>query len=235
MGTASLNGRTFQFDPSSVSWTFSAKVSETFTVGGKVVQVFGTRIDDMRISGTNPSWQAQEDFFSWIRGLARQQAESVETEPFRFLFPGKRWDFEVYIKSIQQQGSARSVQHDAMTFAPGWSLTLFIVQDNTGLRQVAQDSFIKRIAKGFGWKQTKFNGPLGFEEVEEILEEAGVDTVEDYLSKDLSDYLSEFTGGPTSSMGTGESSTSDTGSPGEDGSDSSDSSNSAGGGGGGTW
>ena len=52
MGNAVLNGIPFRIDPSSISWPFTVKTSSNKTIGGKVLQVFGTQLGDMTVAGT---------------------------------------------------------------------------------------------------------------------------------------------------------------------------------------
>lgn len=189
MGVASLAGRTFRLDPTSVEWAFNTKVADLPTVGGKVVQVYGTSLSDMSLTGTfgKGGWKEQEKFLKDMKDIGSRQVADAgvsrsPNNPHRFLYPTKGWDFLVYLKAYSNPEGSRSVVLDNNIIAPKWSLTLFIVEDNSGLKKVAQDAYIARLSKGMGWKQTAYNGPLGSLELKGNL--AGK-TVEEYLSSEF--------------------------------------------------
>jgi hypothetical protein len=95
-------------------------------------------------------------------------------QPFRFVYnddtPDRRtaglpihnWDMYVYIKSLKDVKSPDyTVEHTTGKFSYGYTLTLFIVEDNTGtLTTIATDAFIERLSAGVGWQRTAFNGPM---------------------------------------------------------------------------
>lgn len=167
MATATLAGRPFRLDPQSMRWTFETKARAFKTIGGKVVQVIGTQMSDLFISGSFGvgGWEEQAKFLDDMKKLGDLQVSNPDAEPHRFLYPAKSLDFLVYLKAYSSNGGP-AVTLDVGTFAPTWELTLFIVQDNTGLHHIATDIFLARLAQNtFGWKQTKYNGPMSFDEV----------------------------------------------------------------------
>lgn len=177
MGVAMLGGRTFRLDPTSIRWDYSVRVADHNTVGGKVVQVLGINLGDMIVTGSFGvgGWQEQEEFLARMKAMGEAQvAEAAkiggQAEPLRFVYPPRGWDFLVYIRAFEQPGASTGVRVAAPTFAPRWSLTLFIVEDNAGLTQVkdaAVTQFIARLAQGLGWKQNQFNGPLTYADVQQ--------------------------------------------------------------------
>lgn len=163
MGVATLNGRPFRIDPTSIEWAYTIKTAVIETVGGRVVQIFGTDIDDMTVMGTFGvgGWQEQIDFLNVASQWAEGVANNPTGPPMRFIYPPNGWDFLVYLRAFSQAGGA-SVVMDNMTPAPPWMLTLFVIEDNTGLRPVkdaAIEAYITRLSQGIGWKQTEYNGP----------------------------------------------------------------------------
>jgi len=165
MGLATLGSHTFRIDPSSAEWKYSVKTCDIKTVGGKVVQVFGARIEDMTITGSFGvgGWQEQAAFLEAMKTIADAQVSSAlvsqsTAEPLRFLYPPKGWDFLVYLTAFSDPAGSSSVHLEDTNFAPEWSLTLFVVEDNSGLHQVASDAFIARLAAGMGWHQSVYNG-----------------------------------------------------------------------------
>lgn len=181
MGAATLGGVKFHIDPSSVQWDFAMKVVDTKTVGGKVVQVLGTRLGDMIVRGSHvphrrkgdtAAWEAEHRFLEQVKEWSRAAEGKRNPPPLRFTYPPKGWDFQVYVKSLSP------VRESNTEFAPRYQLTLFVVEDRTrvvvrGIR----DLYIQRLFNGVGWKQTKYNGPSQAE-VDEVLQGRGVG---DYL------------------------------------------------------
>lgn len=182
MGLASIGGRQLRIDPTTVAWEFTTKATETLTIGGKVVQVFGTRLTDMTVRGRFGSWAEQEDFLAWVKDVGAKQALNPPPPPMRFTYPPMRLSFSVYLKSFAQPGAPASVYHSPEIVAPEWELTLFIEDDYTGLAKVATDRYIERISEGLGWAPSKYNGPLDQSEVETLVRGATV-------TGDIREYL----------------------------------------------
>lgn len=178
MGFGSLGGRRFRLDPTSISFSFSIKTSVTETVGGKVVQVFGTSISDLVVAGSFGvgGWREQADFLEQTKRWADTQISNPGATPMRFAYPPRGWDFLVYLKDFTQTGSGDSVEASNLVPSPGWTLTLYVVEDNGGLRSVkdtATLAYIERLSQGIGWQQTKFNGPGGPDEVAALIQANG--------------------------------------------------------------
>lgn len=176
MGLATLAGQSFRVDPVSIRWDYSVRVADHKAVGGKVVQVLGVNLGDMTVAGTfgTGGWTEQAAFLARMKALGdRQVAEASkiggQAEPFRFVYPPRGWDFLVYLRAFVQPGAQSSVRLSARDFAPKWMLTLFIVEDNAGLKQVrdaAVTQFIARLAQGLGWRQNQYNGPLTYADIQ---------------------------------------------------------------------
>jgi hypothetical protein len=141
------------------------------------------------------SWQLAEDFQSSIAQMVVQQSMPPSTEqlsgvdptpmmqPFRFTFndstaarqaaklPIHDWDLMVYIKSLKDASSDYTISHESGKYSYGYTLTLFIVEDNTGtLKQGVTDAFIQRLSDGVGWKySTDYNGPQNASDVQAYL------------------------------------------------------------------
>lgn len=184
MGVATLDGTPFRIDPYSVSWTYTVKTSDRKTIGGKVVQVYGTNLGDMSVQGSFGvgGWEEQAEFLARMKEVGDRSVAWPAKPPLRFLYPTQGWDFLVWLKQFSQPGAQASVDLDVETFAPAWSLTFQIAADNSGLKHVAQDAFISRISAGLGWSE-KHHGPMTYQEIESTL--SGM-TVQDYLNQQFS-------------------------------------------------
>lgn len=161
------------------------------------------------------SWQLAEDFSTAVGKLVDRQsarptmAQLTGTDPtpmhptLRFLYndessPSRRglpvhdWDFNVYIKSLREIEGESTVSHTTGKFSYGYTLTLFIVQDNTGkLAQVAQNAFIDRLSKGLGWKRGPYNGLMTAADLASYLQSKGAADIHSYV---LQQYQNSVTG-----------------------------------------
>lgn len=173
--------------------TIGGRVVQAYgaTLGDMVIQgLFG-------VDRTMPreSWQLAEDFQSSISQMVaiqslpptNAQLSGVDPtpmlQPFRFTFndatdarlaaklPVHEWDMMVYIKSLRDSTSEYTITHQTGKFSYGYTLTLFIVEDNTGtLKQGVTDAFIQRLSDGVGWKySTDYNGPQNAADVQAYL------------------------------------------------------------------
>lgn len=161
------------------------------------------------------SWQLAEDFAISIQRLVDKQsarptmAQLTGTDPtpmhptLRFLYndensPTRRglpvhdWDFNVYIKSLKDIDGGATISHSPGKFSYGYTLTLFIQQDNTGkLAQVAQNAFIDRLSKGLGWKRGPYNGLMTAADLASYLQSKGAADIHSYV---LQQYQNSVTG-----------------------------------------
>lgn len=83
----SLGGVPFRVDPNSVSWSYTPKVNTTPTVGGRVVQVIGSTLSNMKVAGTfgyqspladdpvkfDETWQVQQRFLDKVDAWVQNQ------------------------------------------------------------------------------------------------------------------------------------------------------------------
>lgn len=196
---ATLGSVAFRLNPSQVSWDYSVDTCVINTVGGRVVQVYGTTLGDMTVQGlfgvdrTTPreSWQLAESFQATIAQMINQQGARPSIaqlngtdatpmlQPFRFMYSDDthHWDFNVYIKSFKDAYNPNAgVEHTTGKFSYGYTLTLFIDQDNTGqLVQVAQDQFISRLSDGLGWQRTPYQGHMTIADLQSYLQQNSPD------------------------------------------------------------
>jgi hypothetical protein len=175
----------FRIDPDSVAWSFAMKVSRRKTVGGDVVQVYGTELGDMTVSGVfgfgdrsrgdQNGWEDQERFRRRVEAWVDDSIATAGARPLRFLYSPRRWDFQVLVRGLAS-AAGPAVMHANEEFNPRWTLTLFVVEDSTR-RVVAgiKDLYITRLMSGVGWKQSAYNGPMTQAEVDKTLAPYGGD------------------------------------------------------------
>lgn len=189
MALGSLDGFSFTINPESLSWDFTLKTSVTYTVGGKVVQIYGTTNSSMKVSGTfgrgvvdftgnmNQAL-AQHLFREAAQKWALKQSSERYPVPLRFLYPDKGWDFMVNLVGWTAGNSSKSVVVTPEQTAPKWALQLAIVDDNANLKNVAADVFLTRLGRGIGWKRSNYNGASDYSGVDQVLK--GM-TLQEYL------------------------------------------------------
>lgn len=208
MGLARLGALTLDIDPDSVAWQFRLKTARRKTVGGTVVQVYGTDLGDMTVTGVHGrgGWQAQERFRAQVERWVDDHVRSSGA-PIRFAYPPRHWDFQVLVRGYSSGGGGDAVVHDPTVFNPRWELTLAIVQDST--RQVVtgvRDLYIQRLMTGVGWRQSAYNGPLTQAEVEATLAPYGGD-LKSYLAEQFNQAAGYSGGGSSAEADTSEAGT----------------------------
>jgi hypothetical protein len=204
MSHAQLGNLAFRLDPTQIHYAWTVDYTVIDTLGGQVIQVLGTTLGDLTISGlfgqngTQQSWQLAESFNQSIRDMMDAQSLPAQTktispvvhQPIRFTFQDgvHNWDFKVMIKGIQDTTGTGSVSHATGKSSYGYTLTLFIVQDSSlNLAHIAQDQFVTRFAAGLGWKKTgvagvgDYSGVASFDQALKFIQDNG-GSVDNYLA-----------------------------------------------------
>lgn len=186
MAFCQLGDLRWRVDPTTVSWNYQVDTARIETLGGQVVQILGSTLSDMTISGDfgqdHPnkqlSWQMALAFNRKIQSMMDAQIASpfvpgsttttasnavVPThKPYQLTYNDgiHNWSFQVLIKAITDP-SGGSLTHTVSRPNYQYTLTLFIVQADADLvKTIASDAFISRIAQGVGWDKSSFHGPL---------------------------------------------------------------------------
>ena len=151
-GVASLgfhNGPSvlFRVDPSSINWEFKIETTVIETIGGRVVQVVGATLSDLKVygklgqdhskkNGQGESWRLAEAFHNKIGEMMEYQSKSSTAtggrptqEPAIFSFSPFNWKFKVYILALDDPNGGGSVTYATGKFSQEYVLTLFIVED----------------------------------------------------------------------------------------------------------
>lgn len=170
-----IDGFPVPINPTSISWDFSLKTSSTKTIGGKVIQVYGVKLGDLRVSGRMPNADFMR-LYAKMLSIAERQVPtqaSPTAAPVQFTWSSRGWSFLVYLKSFKQSDAQASVKAANESFAPEWEATFFIADENADIvnvaKEAAQAAYIRRISQGLGWAQTSWNGPLGIDDLQAIL------------------------------------------------------------------
>lgn len=193
MGTATLGypggpSIAFRLDPELITWNWEVLTNVIETIGGRVIQVLGARLEDLTIQGSlgqdhaagpvnGTSWHQAEKFVSTVTKIMESQSADSNVNqqmhpPAVFNYPPRGWRFSVYVKSITDPDGQSSVILTPGKVNQRYSLALFIVQDGSSalvkagttngvFSQKAYDAvsaFMARISDGVGWHFTQYNG-----------------------------------------------------------------------------
>ncbi len=179
---ALLGGEPFSIDPIAVTWDYRGHLVDKPMSGGKVVQVFGADIGDIKVTGRFGSMdniETQLAFLKRMKKMSSTLATHPEAKAYRFFWPEQGWDFMVNLKEYNQRGGP-AAQHTIDNYAPQWNLTLMPVGGTDQLKTATVTMFIERLSAGIGWRLTKYNGPATYNEVAQTLTAAGVSTLDEF-------------------------------------------------------
>ncbi len=180
----------FRVDPDSIEWNFEILTNVIETIGGRVIQVIGSYLDDLTITGSfgqdhstpdGVSWQQAEAFLLLIQAIMEKQSSDANTQqmmhpPAVFTYPPKNYRFNVYVKSFDDADNpGTSIVMTPGKFNQRWRLVLFIVQDASTALVTAGDSngvvnkqaeaaiasYMSRISDGIGWVFSQYTGLAG--------------------------------------------------------------------------
>jgi hypothetical protein len=180
MGDMTIRGL---FGQDRVNGKESWEMAEQFVTDvGKLVDRQSARPTIAQLNGTDPT-----PMHPTLRFLYND-----ESSPTRRGLPVHDWDFNVYIKGLRDVDTDATMAHSTGKYSYGYTLTLFIVQDNTGkLSQVAQNAFIDRLSNGLGWKRGPYNGLMTANDLASYLQSKGAPDIHSYV---LQQYQQATTG-----------------------------------------
>lgn len=176
---ATLDGIPFDIDPHTVTWEYKVHTADKPYLGGKVIQVFGSSIGDITISGKygrGDLLAKQLAFLSRMKALGNQRLTDLRARPSRFSWPEQQWDMQVLLMNVT------NLTHDPSEFAPDWEITLFPVTGTDSLKTAAITTFIDRLAAGMGWRPGAFNGGSP-QQIRDALNATGTTSLNSYLAK----------------------------------------------------
>jgi hypothetical protein len=199
-GPATIDGWPFHLDPTSVQLPIHAKVQKYRTIGGFVVQVYGTVWGDLTVTGQfgTGGWNAQLGFLDRMVSIAKQQGiqrnaqyagqNFSPSQPFRFTWPLLGWDFLCYLKAYTSPDGPQAVHMENANINPKYTLTLFIVTDNGSLTEVTKTAYLQRLAPGLGlmwdsgttgagsyqgYTQDQYNAPITNSDLQNYINDPG--------------------------------------------------------------
>lgn len=140
----------FAFNPDEVKWSFSNNTVSRDTIGGRVVQLLSSKVDQMTVVGRAGSRGELQRLAKNLKQIMNYQIKNQT--PVSFKVPSKDWNFKVYLQNVSSLG------WDYAATSYPYEIT-FLVQDNlTGLtNKSVEDEALQRLAEGIGYSD-KFHG-----------------------------------------------------------------------------
>ena len=191
MGVATLGypqgpAISFRIDPNNIEWDYQIITNVIETVGGRVVQIIGSYLNNMTVQGDfgqdhstryGESWRQAEQFLGLITQIMEAQSADANQQelmapPAVFSYPPKGWYFQVYVDSMTDPRTGNSVMLTPGTFNNQYQLSLFIVSSQSqGLvtagtidgvlnqqAEAAINAYMARISEGIGWSSSVYTG-----------------------------------------------------------------------------
>lgn len=177
----------FRLDPEDIEWDFQVITNVIETVGGRVIQVLGSYLNNLTVVGSfgqdhstpeGESWRQAEAFLKLVGNLMNYQSRDSNQQdkmqpPAIFSYPPRGWRFRCYIDSLTDaNGNGASLYMTPGTINQRYILSLFIVQDasdslvtagtsNGVLNKKAEQAiaaYMARISAGVGWHFSVYTG-----------------------------------------------------------------------------
>lgn len=163
MGQATLGPVEFRLDPNEISWGFSVRTSVTNTVGGRVIQVLGTKVSSMKVVGSTGigGYTEHRALVKKLVAVAESHVDGGGT-PVKFRYPPRDLEFDVFIRAINGGNGAATSSITPGKVNHEFTLDLFLASNNSELNRIATDLFIARFAEGIGWTPNEFNGEASY-------------------------------------------------------------------------
>jgi hypothetical protein len=175
--TATLGGVNLPLDPDQVGWRATTKTRSQNTVGGKVVQAYGTSVSEINIIGSygKGGFEGEQAFLTQVSSWINQQVGTLSPQlgqgvwngtPLNFIFPFRNWNMSVYIVKFYNPEAGQSIFVDPRTVNYHWALTLYVASNNGTLTaadptlDASMIQYINRLSTYFGWFPTQANGPV---------------------------------------------------------------------------
>jgi hypothetical protein len=157
-GIASLyfNGQTLRFrtNPNEIWWSYTLNTNVEQTYGGRVVQILGTRIEDLviKIECGNGGWPYLTKVVDFLRNMMLEQRKNGG-KTATFSYTTRSWRMKVYALSVPFQDQVTATTREL-------EIRFKVVEDLTGqMTQMALSNELARLTDGIGFRKSKYNDP----------------------------------------------------------------------------
>ena len=173
-----------------MEFNFEILTNVVETIGGRVIQVIGSYLDDLKVTGSfgqdhstpdGVSWRQAEAFLLLIQKIMEAQSadanqQALMSPPAVFTYPPKGYRFNCYVKALDDADNpGTSIVLTPGKFNQRYQLTLFIVQDSStqlvqagssgdiigAQSEAAVAAYMARISDGIGWSFSQYTGVSG--------------------------------------------------------------------------
>lgn len=150
IGNSAVN-HYFLFNPDEVKWSVANNTVSRDTIGGRVVQILSSKVDQMTVVGRAGSRDELQRFALNLKSIMNWQIKNQS--PVYFKVPSKKWNFKVYVQNVSSLG------WDYAATSYPYELTLLVQEDLTGLTsKVIQKNTLSRLAEGIGYVEDFHGG-----------------------------------------------------------------------------
>lgn len=142
----------FRTNPNECTWTYSLLTHVEQTYGGRVVQILGTKIDDLtvKIECGWGGWPYLMKVVTFMRDLMVAQRNG---QPATFEYTTRNWKLNVFAASIPFTDSVSATTREL-------TLNFKVQQDVTGVVSSASiSSTLRGFLNGIGWTKSQYNNP----------------------------------------------------------------------------
>lgn len=142
----------------SIDWTYNLRTYVTDTVGGKVVQILGVDISDVKVQSQLGSGAKQElmDLVKRVRQIILWH--SRERKHVTVTYPARNYKFTAYLESVTFKESL-----DDITYP--FTLLLAVDEDiNGNIKTTTISKELRRLSEGIGYEENEYNTPRGPEQ-----------------------------------------------------------------------
>jgi hypothetical protein len=153
-GIASLTwgGHVFRFrtNPNEITWNYSLITHTDQTYGGRVVQILGTKIDDLtvKVDCGNGGWEYLMRVVTYMRDLMVAQRNG---QPATFEYTTRNWKLNVYAVSIPFADQVSATTREL-------TLNFKVQQDVTGTMSTTTISAaLQALTAGIGFVRSQYN------------------------------------------------------------------------------
>lgn len=140
----------FRTNPNEVNWSYSLITKTDQTYGGRVVQILGTKIDDLsvKIECGNGGWPYLVQIATFMRDLMIAQRNG---QTATFEYTSRNWKLKVYAANFPFGDRVDSTTREI-------TLNFKVQEDISGIVSSASiAAALQTYANGIGWQQTQYN------------------------------------------------------------------------------
>lgn len=188
IASLSFNGKTLRFrtNPNEIWWSYTLNTHVEQTYGGRVVQILGTRMDDLvvKIDCGNGGWPYLNKVVNFLREMMLEQRKDGGKTGV-FSYTTRRWRLKVFALSVPFQDSVTATTREL-------EIRFKIAEDLTGeMSRIALQSELAALQDGIGFRKNEFNTPA-------LIYRGGQDVPElGQIPQQLNNFLPNVPGVPT--------------------------------------